>query len=77
MQIVEFTDASLRFVDTVPEHPPRDGFVWIFLEKHEFEGVQAQIQQAALKLGGSPLLDLHCQDLASPAHPSHYDSTSI
>ena len=77
MQIVEFTDASLRFVDTVPEHPPSDGFVWIFLEKQEFEGAQAQIQQAALKLGGSPLLDLHCQDLSNPAHPSHYDSTSI
>ena len=77
MQIVEFTDASLRFVDTVPDYPPRDGFVWIFLEKHEFEGAQDQLQQAALKLGGSPLLDLHCQDLASPAHPSRYDSTSI
>ena len=77
MQIVEFTDASLRFVDAVPDQAPRDGFVWIFLEQHEFEAVQAQIQQAALKLGGSALLDLHCQDLASTAHPSNYDSTSI
>ena len=77
MQIVEFTDASLRFVDTAPDQPPRDGFVWIFLEQHEFEPAQVQIQQAALKLGGSALLDLHCQDLASHAHPSHYDSTSI
>ncbi len=77
MQIVEFTDASLRFVDAVPDQPPRDGFVWIFLEQHEFETAQTQIQQAALKLGGSALLDLHCKDLASPLHPSHYDSTSI
>ena len=77
MQIVEFTDASLRFVDAVPDQPPRDGFVWIFLEQPEFETAQAQIQQAALKLGGSALLDLHCKDLASPLHPSHYDSTSI
>ena len=77
MQIVEFTDASLRFVDAVPEEPPHDGFVWVFLEQHEFDTAQAQIQQAALKLGGSALLDLHCQDLASPLHPSHYDSTSI
>ena len=77
MQIVEFTDASLRFVDVAPEQPPSDGFVWIFLEQHEFEAAQAQIQQAALKLGGSALLDLHCRDLANPVHPSHYDSTSI
>jgi magnesium transporter len=77
MQIVEFTDASLRFVDAAPAQPPPDGFVWIFLEQHEFEGAQSQIQQAALQLGGSTLLDLHFQDLASPVHPSHYDSTSI
>ena len=77
MQIVEFTDASLRFVDAAPAQPPRDGFVWIFMEQHEFDAAQAQIQQAALQLGGSTLLELHCQDLASPQHPSHYDSTSI
>ena len=77
MQIVEFTDASLRFVDAAPAEPPPDGFVWIFLEQHEFEAAQSQIQKAALNLGGSALLDLHCQDLASAAHPSHYDSTSI
>ncbi len=77
MQIVEFTDASLRFVDTAPDLPPPDGFVWIFLEQDELEAAQGEIQQAALKLGGSALLDLHFQDLASPVHPSHYDSTSI
>ena len=77
MQIVEFTDASLRFVDAAPAQPPPDGFVWIFLEQHEFEAAHVQIQQAALQLGGSTLLDLHCQDLASSVHPSNYDSTSI
>ena len=77
MQIVEFTDASLRFVDAPPAQPPPDGFVWIFLEQQEFEAARVQIQQAALQLGGSALLDLHCQDLASSAHPSNYDSTSI
>jgi|GEM_PF-2124788 len=77
MQMVEFTNASLRFVDAVPEQPPHDWFIWIFLEQHEFEAALAQIQQAALKLGGSALLDLHCKDLANPTHPSHYDSTSI
>ena len=77
MQIVEFTDASLRFVDAAPAQPPPDGFVWIFLEQNEFEAARVRIQQAALQLGGSALLDLHCQDLASSVHPSNYDSTSI
>ena len=77
MQIIEFTADSLRFVDAAPAKPPPDGFVWLFLEQHEFDVAQRQIQQAASSLGGSALLDLHCQDLANPLHPSHYDSTSI
>ena len=77
MQIIEFTADSLRFVDAPPTQPPLDGFVWMFMEQHEFEAAQAELQQAALNLGGSALLDLHCQDLASPVHPSYYDSTSI
>ena len=77
MQIVEFTDASLRFVDAAPAQPPNDGFVWVFLDQNEFEAAQAQIQQIALSLGGSALIDLHYKDLANPVHPSHYDSTSV
>ena len=77
MQIVELNADSLRFVDAAPKEPPPDGFVWIFMEQQEFEAAQADIQKAALSLGGSPLLDLHCQDLASAVHPSYYDSTSV
>ena len=77
MQIIEFTADSLRFLDAAPAQPPPDGFVWLFLEQHEFEAAQPQLQRAASSLGGSALLDLHCQDLASPVHPSHYDSTSV
>ena len=77
MQIIEFTDDSLRFVDVVPDQPPADGFVWIMLEREEFESARPVLQKAAQVLGGSTLLDLHCKDLASAVHPSHYDSTSI
>jgi magnesium transporter len=77
MQIIEFTCDSLRFVDAVPAQAPADGFVWMLLDREEFEGARPQLQQAAQRLGGSALLDLHCQDLASAVHPSHYDSTSI
>ncbi len=77
MQIVEFTADSLRFVDVVPAQAPRDGFVWVFLDRDEFEASLPQLQQAAQQLGGSPLLDLHCQDMGNAAHPSHYDYTSV
>ncbi len=77
MHIIEFTADSLRFVETVPAQPPHDGFVWIYLDRDDLDLHQAALQQAALQLGGSQLLDLHGQDLASAAHPSHYDYTSV
>jgi len=36
-----------------------------------------QLQQAAQRLGGSALLDVHLADLMSQAHPSNYDATSV
>ena len=77
MQIIEFTGDSLRFADTLPAQAPAEGFVWIFLDREEFDTHSARLQQAAHSLGGSVMLDLHCKDLASAAHPSHYDYTSI
>ena len=77
MQIIEFTGDSMRFADTLPPEAPPDGFVWVFLDREEFETHRPRLQQAAQTLGGTPILDLHCQDLASAVHPSHYDYTSI
>ncbi|MDP3356295.1 MAG: magnesium transporter CorA family protein [Polaromonas sp.] len=77
MQIVEFTADSLRFSDALPAQSPTDGFVWIFFDRGEFETHLPLLQQAAQQIGGSALLDLHCQDLGNAVHPSHYDFTSI
>ncbi|QTD45262.1 magnesium transporter CorA family protein [Ottowia testudinis] len=77
MHIVEFTAGSLRFVDAVPERAPADGFVWIYLNRTDFVRHLAEVQAATQRLGGSALLDVHVQDLASDAHPSHYDATSV
>ena len=77
MQIIEFTGDSLRFADSLPAQSPSDGFVWVYLDREEFETHRPRLQQAAQSLGGSPMLDLHCLDLASAVHPSHYDYTSI
>lgn len=77
MQIVEFTADSLRFLETVPEHSPDNGFVWIYLEREEWPDHLASLQQAAHRLGGSALLDVHLEDLQNAQHPSRYDFTSI
>ena len=77
MHIIEFTGDSMRFADTLPKTTPSDGFVWVYLDREEFETHRPRLQQAAQTLGGSSILDLHCLDLASAVHPSHYDYTSI
>lgn len=77
MQIVEFSADSLRFLDAPPETAPARGFVWMVLAREELDAARDVLQQAAQRLGGSPLLDLHLKDLGNAAHPSRYDATSV
>jgi magnesium transporter len=77
MQILEITGGTLRFLEAVPAQAPSSGFVWIYLERDALATQLPLLQEAAQRLGGSPLLDLHVKDLANPAHPSHYDYTSV
>ncbi|NJM42966.1 MAG: magnesium transporter CorA family protein [Brachymonas sp.] len=77
MQIIEFTEGSLRFLETVPEQLGAGRFVWIYLDRDDFAAHLPQLQIAAQRLGGSPLLDVHLSDLQNAQHPSHYDYTSI
>jgi magnesium transporter len=77
MQIVIFTQGSLHFVDGLPGSAPADGFVWVFTDRESMATDLPKLQLLAQQVGGSALLDLHCKDLASPLHPSHYDYTSV
>jgi len=77
MQIVIFTQGSLQFVDHLPSSPPSDGFVWVFTDREAMQTDLPALQTLSHQVGGSTLLDLHCQDLASAVHPSHYDYTSV
>jgi magnesium transporter len=77
MHIVEFAAGTLRFLEQVPQSAPENGFIWIYLERESLAGELARLQEAAHRLGGSALLDLHVQDLQNAAHPSNYDYTSI
>lgn len=77
MQIVEVAGGTLRFLEAVPAQLPASGFVWIYLDREALATELPALQQAAQRLGGSPLLDLHVQDLEHAYHPSHYDYTSV
>ena len=77
MKIIEFSGDTLRFLDAVPQTVVPGSLVWLYLDRCDFEQHTTQIQQACAQLGGSPLLDLHCQDLANAGHPSHFDYTSV
>ncbi len=77
MQIVIFTQGSLQFADQLPSIAPSDGFVWVFTDRETVQTDFPSLQTLAQQVGGSTLLDLHYQDLASAVHPSHYDYTSV
>ena len=77
MQIAIFTQGNLHFANELPSAAPADGFVWVFNERDAMAAELPKLQTLAQQLGGSAILDLHCQDLASQLHPSHYDYTSV
>ncbi len=77
MQIVEFTQGTLRFLDSIPDRAPARGFVWVHLEQQQLGSHLPSVQEMARRVGGSTLMDLHVKDLENAAHPSHYDYTSV
>ena len=77
LQIVAFTAGTLQFLDQPPAAPPEDGFVWVFLSRGAFDTLRPRVQNIAEHLGGSALLELHCQDVRNATHPSDYDYTSV
>ena len=56
---------------------PEGGFLWISLERDELPDAWPLLQKTAQEIGGSPLLDLHCRDMANASHASYYDYTSV
>ncbi|MEY4712468.1 MAG: putative Mg2+ and Co2+ transporter [Pseudomonadota bacterium] len=77
MRIIEFSEGTLRFLDEVPAQAPDTGFLWVSLARDQLQPQLARLQEAAQRIGGSPLLDLHVKDLDNLLHPSSYDFTSI
>lgn len=79
MQAYSFDNGMVKILPTekVVQDLPPHAFVWLTLSPDEFAKQLPLVQEWAQLLGGSTLLDLHCQDLASVLHPSDYDFTSV
>ena len=76
-RIVEFRAGTLRFLDAMPHAAPESGFLWAYTDRDSLPQHWPALQALAASVGGTPLLDLHVTDLSNPAHPSHYDYTSV
>lgn len=76
MRVFHILSGSVHETDTLPDHPPSEGFVWIACGRREFELEQAHIQTSMQLLHGHPLVDLHISDLLNNQLPSHFDYTS-
>ena len=76
MRVFHILPGSVHETDTLPHHPPPEGFVWIACGRREFELEQTHIQSSMQLLHGHPLVDLRISDLLNNQLPSHFDCTS-
>ena len=53
------------------------GYFWLALDRQSLPAGLPELQRVAQSMGGGSVLDLHCRDLLSEQHPSHYDDTSV
>ncbi len=44
MHIVEFAAGTMRFLEQVPQTAPKNGFIWIYLERESLAGALARVQ---------------------------------
>ena len=75
MRVFLVQGAQVQEQPVWPDAVPETGFLWVALERDEFEADLGPIQQALHRLGGAGLLDLHVSDLLNPSLPSTFEST--
>jgi Mg2+ and Co2+ transporter CorA len=76
MRVFHLAEQGVNESATLPVALPARGFVWIALDRAEFEDLQEQVQAWLQSLGGAALVDLHVSDLLNAQLPSHYDYTA-
>ena len=75
MRVFTLQGQSVTESAEVPSVLPAQGFVWLALERSEFEARVPELQRVLAALCGVQLVDLHVSDLLNAQLPSHYDYT--
>jgi Mg2+ and Co2+ transporter CorA len=75
MRVFTLQGQSVTESAEAPVALPAQGFVWLAMERSEFESRVPEIQRALASLCGVQLVDLHVSDLLNAQLPSHYDYT--
>jgi Mg2+ and Co2+ transporter CorA len=76
MRVFHIAEPGISESAALPAALPVRGFVWIALERREFEALQPEVQSCLQALCGTRLVDLHVSDLLNQQLPSHFDYTA-
>ena len=73
-----FTVSGRQIVagDSLPEHWPEQGYVWIACSRTAFQAELPRLQALLERLTGQGLVDLHVSDLLNGQLPSHFEPGS-
>ena len=76
MRIFHIQGDQFTELQTLPDGAPDSGYLWVGIERAEFERISGTLQSALQRWAGGQLVDLHVSDLLNEQLPSHFDYTS-
>ena len=76
MRVFHIQGDQFTELQTLPDGAPDSGYLWLGIERAEFERISGTLQSALQRWTGGQLVDLHVSDLLNEQLPSHFDYTS-
>ena len=76
MRVFHVQGDQFTELPTLPDAAPDAGYLWVGVDRAEFEQQNALVQGALQRWTGGQLVDLHVSDLLNSQLPSNFDYTS-
>jgi len=76
MRVFHVQGDQFTELPTLPDAAPDAGYLWVGIDRAEFEQQNALVQAALQRWTGGQLVDLHVSDLLNSQLPSNFDYTS-
>ena len=76
MRVFHVQGDQFTELPTLPDAAPDAGYLWVGVDRAEFEQQNALVQAALQRWTGGQLVDLHVSDLLNSQLPSNFDYTS-